>query len=152
MINKEILKKQIIYRSMHRGSKEMDLLLGSFVKKHINKFDSKLKNVSLPKLNLIKNIKFSEVDVVFFALPSNVSQSIIKNNFGKSIFIDLSADFRFDNSINYKNTYKIKHQCPSFLKHFVYGLPEINFKIIQLTLRILYYDLLLVISSINNAI
>ena len=41
MINKEILKKQIIYRSMHRGSKEMDLLLGSFVKKHINKFDSK---------------------------------------------------------------------------------------------------------------
>ena len=41
MTNKEILKKQIIYRSMHRGSKEMDLLLGSFVKKHINKFDSK---------------------------------------------------------------------------------------------------------------
>ncbi len=41
MINKEILKKQIIYRSMHRGSKEMDLLLGSFVKKHINKFDTK---------------------------------------------------------------------------------------------------------------
>ena len=37
LVNKEILKKQIIYRSMHRGSKEMDLLLGSFVKKHINK-------------------------------------------------------------------------------------------------------------------
>ena len=27
MINKEILKKQIIYRSSHRGTKEMDLLL-----------------------------------------------------------------------------------------------------------------------------
>ena len=36
MINKENLKKQIIYRSKHRGSKEMDLLLGMFVKKHIN--------------------------------------------------------------------------------------------------------------------
>ena len=36
MINKEILKKQIIYRSKHRGSKEMDMLLGKFVKKHIN--------------------------------------------------------------------------------------------------------------------
>ena len=36
MINKEILKKQIIYRAKHRGSKEMDILLGKFVKKHIN--------------------------------------------------------------------------------------------------------------------
>ena len=36
MTNKEILKKQIIYRSMHRGFKEMDLLLGNFVKKYID--------------------------------------------------------------------------------------------------------------------
>ena len=36
MTNKEILKKQIIYRSTHRGFKEMDLLLGNFVKKYIN--------------------------------------------------------------------------------------------------------------------
>ena len=38
MTNKEILKKQIIYRSTHRGTKEMDILLGSFVKKNIDKF------------------------------------------------------------------------------------------------------------------
>ena len=38
MINKEVLKKQIIYRSTHRGSKEMDILLGNFVKKYVNKF------------------------------------------------------------------------------------------------------------------
>ena len=36
MINKEVLKKQIIYRSTHRGSKEMDILLGNFVKKYID--------------------------------------------------------------------------------------------------------------------
>ncbi len=36
MTNKEILKKQIIYRSTHRGSKEMDILLGNFVKNHID--------------------------------------------------------------------------------------------------------------------
>ena len=36
MTNKDILKKQIIYRSTHRGSKEMDLLLGNFTKKNIN--------------------------------------------------------------------------------------------------------------------
>ena len=38
MINKEILIKQVIYRSSHRGTKEMDLLLGNFVKKNINTF------------------------------------------------------------------------------------------------------------------
>ena len=39
MTNKDILKKQIIYRSMHRGTKEMDLLLGNFVNKHIDEFN-----------------------------------------------------------------------------------------------------------------
>ena len=39
MPNKEILKKQIIYRSMHRGTKEMDLLLGNFVRKHVKEFN-----------------------------------------------------------------------------------------------------------------
>ena len=39
MTNKEILIKQIIYRSTHRGSKEMDILLGNFVKKFINEFN-----------------------------------------------------------------------------------------------------------------
>tara|TARA_B100001250_G_scaffold380013_1_gene371132 strand:+ start:432 stop:686 length:255 start_codon:yes stop_codon:yes gene_type:complete len=39
MTNKEILKKQIIYRSRHRGTKEMDILLGKFVEKNIAKLD-----------------------------------------------------------------------------------------------------------------
>ena len=39
MTNKEILKKQIIYRSSHRGFKEMDMLLGNFVKKYIDIFN-----------------------------------------------------------------------------------------------------------------
>tara|TARA_Y100000590_G_scaffold298486_1_gene336467 strand:- start:251 stop:505 length:255 start_codon:yes stop_codon:yes gene_type:complete len=40
MINKEFLKKQIIYRATHRGSKEMDILLGQFTKKHIKDLDN----------------------------------------------------------------------------------------------------------------
>ena len=36
MINLTNLKKKIIYRSNYRGTKEMDKLLGSFTKKHIN--------------------------------------------------------------------------------------------------------------------
>ena len=40
MDNKKSIKKQIIYRSTHRGTKEMDLLLGNFVKKNINKLNN----------------------------------------------------------------------------------------------------------------
>jgi len=39
MKNKKKLINQIIYRSMHRGTKEMDIILGSFVKKNIKKFN-----------------------------------------------------------------------------------------------------------------
>ena len=54
MINEENLKKQIIYRSTHRGSKEMDILLGSFAKSKIKKLKEDdlldLLNVSIHKL------------------------------------------------------------------------------------------------------
>ena len=36
MMNIDILKKKILYRSEHRGIKEMDLVLGNFVKKYVN--------------------------------------------------------------------------------------------------------------------
>ena len=35
----EILKKKLLYRSTYRGTKEMDILLGSFVKKYINELN-----------------------------------------------------------------------------------------------------------------
>ena len=38
-MNINILKKKILYRSKHRGTKEMDLLLSNFVKKYVNSLD-----------------------------------------------------------------------------------------------------------------
>ena len=35
----EIFKKKLIYRAGYRGTKEMDILLSSFVNKYINSFD-----------------------------------------------------------------------------------------------------------------
>tara|TARA_Y100000590_G_C15489154_1_gene926998 strand:- start:49 stop:303 length:255 start_codon:yes stop_codon:yes gene_type:complete len=52
MTNKEILKRKIIYRSEHRGTKEMDLLLGNFVKMHINQLNENELN-ELEKLLLL---------------------------------------------------------------------------------------------------
>ena len=58
MTNKEILKKQIIYRSMHRGSKEMDLLLGNFVKKHIDELNA-------TELKDLAKLLFIEDEVIY---------------------------------------------------------------------------------------
>ena len=35
----ELFKKKLIYRAGYRGTKEMDILLSSFVNKYINTFD-----------------------------------------------------------------------------------------------------------------
>ena len=53
MINIDELKKKIIYRSNYRGTKEMDKLLGKFVKKYIN---------DLQKEDLIDLDKFLNID------------------------------------------------------------------------------------------
>ena len=37
--NLDIFKKKLIYRASYRGTKEMDILLSSFVNKYINKLD-----------------------------------------------------------------------------------------------------------------
>ena len=41
MINIDELKKKIIYRSNYRGTKEMDKLLGTFVKTYIDNLNEK---------------------------------------------------------------------------------------------------------------
>ena len=38
----EILKKRLIYRASYRGTKEMDILLSTFVNKYIDSFDETL--------------------------------------------------------------------------------------------------------------
>ena len=44
----EIFKKKLLYRSAYRGTKEMDILLSSFVKKYINNLtDNQLKQLEI---------------------------------------------------------------------------------------------------------
>jgi len=41
LLDIELLKKKIIYRSNYRGTKEMDKLLSAFTKKYINELNNK---------------------------------------------------------------------------------------------------------------
>ena len=67
MTNNEILKKQIIYRSIHRGSKEMDLLLGNFTKKYINE----LNDIELSDLENLLNFDDDIIYKWYFEKNSN---------------------------------------------------------------------------------
>ena len=69
ILNKEELKSKIIYRSYYRGSKEMDILLSSFVKSVINLlnlYELKLLDVlvNLDDENLLKLKKNLKTSVI----------------------------------------------------------------------------------------
>ena len=72
MVNKEILKKQIIYRSMHRGTKEMDLLLGNFVKKYVDGFN-------VTELKDLEKLLFIEDEVIYKWYFGNGTDETIPN-------------------------------------------------------------------------
>ncbi len=77
----EILKKKILYRSSYRGTKEMDLLLGSFVKKFINKFDKK-------QLEALMIFLEFEDEVIFNYYNFNQSSENIEKNLISKFFKD----------------------------------------------------------------
>jgi len=67
-------------------------------------------------------------DVVFAALPHGVGEQFAAACQERKIhFIDLSADFRFDDDEKvYSAWYGKKYQYPELRKKSVYGLPELN--------------------------
>ena len=77
----EILRKKLIYRAGYRGTKEMDILLSSFVNKYINTFDEELL-VELDKFlnfedEILKN--FYQHNLVEKNLEKNKISTIFKN-------------------------------------------------------------------------
>ena len=77
------LKKKIIYRSEYRGTKEMDLLLGNFVKKYINIF-------SINDLHdLCKLLDTSDEDLTKCILNKDASIKLPNNN-----VVNLLKDFK----------------------------------------------------------
>jgi len=72
MVNKEILKKQIIYRAMHRGTKEMDLLLGNFVKKYVKEFN-------ITELKDLEKLLFMDDEIIYkWYIEKNSNKTIPK--------------------------------------------------------------------------
>ena len=77
----DLLRKKILYRSEYRGIKEMELLLNSFVKKHINDFSI----VELKQLDDLLNLddgslfKWYLNKKVEIKIPNNKVSRLLKN-------------------------------------------------------------------------
>jgi N-acetyl-gamma-glutamyl-phosphate reductase len=67
-------------------------------------------------------------DVVFAALPHGVGEDFAAECFERGIpYIDLSADFRFDDDEDtYRAWYGKNYRFPELHKKSIYGLPELN--------------------------
>ena len=85
MSNKlEIYKKRLIYRASYRGTKEMDILLGKFVNKYIDKFDEKL------LIELEKFLNFED-EVLLNYYNYNIKEKKIEDNKISKLFKDFSV-------------------------------------------------------------
>ena len=73
----ELFKKKLLYRASYRGTKEMDILLSSFVKKHVNLFtESQL-------IGLEKFLNFEDETILNYYNFDKIENNIDKNEISK---------------------------------------------------------------------
>lgn len=80
--------------------------------------------VDLPRLTAIDQVVWEDVDAVFCALPHQTTQSVIAGLPQRLKVVDLSADFRLEDTSAYETWYGHPHSQPELQKEVVYGLPE----------------------------
>ena len=73
----EIFKKKLIYRAGHRGTKEMDILLSSFVDKNIDLFNEHLLN------ELDRFLNFEDEVILNYYQHGIIKENIDKNEVSK---------------------------------------------------------------------
>ena len=83
-----------------------------------------LRHLDLPVLQKIEDIDFTNVDLVFCALPHATSQAVIAALPRDLKVVDLSADFRLRNPAEYEKWYGQPHAAPDLQAEAVYGLTE----------------------------
>ena len=77
----ENLKKRLIYRSQYRGTKEMDKLVGSFVKSHINIFN-------LSQLNELEKLLNIDDDTLYILYNNQINEKNFLSNDIIKLFVN----------------------------------------------------------------
>ena len=85
-----------------------------------------LKKKNLPKISNLNKVNWHNVDLLYLSLPNGAAQKIIKKlyKYKHLKFIDLSADFRLEDPMQYKKWYSLNHKAKSLIKESIYSIPE----------------------------
>lgn len=117
--------------------KEVEIIFlssNSYEGKDISEVYKNYKNYYSQKLISQKEVetKLGEIDLLFMALPSGMSETLAYKALEKNVkIIDLGADFRLDNSETYENWYNVVHKYPEINRQAIYGQPELYRKEIK---------------------
>ncbi len=80
----------------------------------------------LPDLVKIEDVDFSDIDLVFCALPHGTTQTVVKELPESVKVVDLSADFRLTSADTYTEWYGKPHEAIEMQGQVVYGLTELH--------------------------
>jgi N-acetyl-gamma-glutamyl-phosphate reductase len=128
----------VYYLSKHPRVNISHLCAQKSIGKSIKLFDKRIKK-KLPKITNLNKINWLDIDLLFLSLPNGEAQKIIKKFFYyKHLkFIDLSADFRIEDSKQYKYWYSLNHSAKNLINKSIYSISEFakekikNFRIIS---------------------
>lgn len=81
----EIFRKKLLFKASHRGTKEMDILIGNFASKYITLFD-------LNELNLLNDILDTDDDEIYKMILHKIEIPSSLNNRVTKLLIDSSND------------------------------------------------------------
>ena len=114
------LHPQVKIGQVVASSKSEGLSVSSLLPNLTHIIDCPLSPLDIPTLA-------KEVDLVFLALPHTQSlQPVAEFIAHKKRVIDLSADYRLQDSQVYEQWYQTTHPYPDLLQDAVYGLPELH--------------------------
>ena len=111
--------------SRHPKANILYLCAKKSIGKNIAFFDKSIKK-KFPKISNANTIDWGKIDIVFTALPNGEAQIIAKKIPDTVKLIDLSADFRLENSNDYKKWYGINHNCKKLIKKSIYSVTEFS--------------------------
>ena len=111
LYNHPNIEINVLTANRHAGKKIQDVF------PHLSPYN-------LPNLTTIDETDWSDLDLVFCALPHGTTQEVICDLPMHLNVIDLSADFRLNDFSEYEKWYGHSHKAPHLQSDAVYGLTE----------------------------
>ena len=111
--------------SQHPNFELLEIVANRNAGKQVAEIFPHLRHLKLPKFIDFESLNFSKLKLIFCALPHATSQDLIKKIPQGIKIIDLSADFRLEDTFEYEKWYKTKHIATKLQNDAVYGLSEL---------------------------